>query len=119
MQLWDKEGNCPTVRTPAELADMAGVTRATMTGLVETLERDGFVRREPAPGDRRMMSVHLTPRGETLLKELLPPHFRLMGAIMAPLTHEERKQLVRLLAKILPPTTEAPVGLDLDKSSVS
>src|SRR4051812_37062790 len=35
----------PSPRTPAELADAAGVTRATMTGLVDTLERDGLVRR--------------------------------------------------------------------------
>src|SRR3954466_10166703 len=30
----------PGPRTPAELADAAGVTRATMTGLIDTLERD-------------------------------------------------------------------------------
>src|SRR5262245_17418755 len=30
-------------RTPAELAEAAGVTRATMTGLIDTLERDGLV----------------------------------------------------------------------------
>src|SRR5947209_3818186 len=36
-------GPCgPSPRTPAELADAAGVTRATMTGLVDTLERDGL-----------------------------------------------------------------------------
>src|SRR5882724_4786419 len=32
--LLDKADNCPRPSTPAELADMAGVTRATMTGLV-------------------------------------------------------------------------------------
>ncbi len=39
---------------------MAGVTRATMTGLIDTLERDGLVMREPDPVDRRMMFVQLT-----------------------------------------------------------
>src|SRR6266496_3207581 len=46
--------------TPAELADMAGCTRATMTGLVDTLERDGLVKREPDSRDRRMLTVNLT-----------------------------------------------------------
>jgi DNA-binding MarR family transcriptional regulator len=50
--------------SPAELAEAAGVTRATMTGLIDTLERDGLVRREPDPLDRRMMSVRLTAKAE-------------------------------------------------------
>ena len=88
-------------RTPAELADAAGVTRATMTGLVDTLERDGLVRREPDPNDRRMMSVELTPEGVTFIKQMLPGHFRLMAELMEPLTEDERKTLVGLLNKIL------------------
>lgn len=117
MQLWDKENNRPTPQTPAELAEVAGVTRATMTGLVDTLERDGLVRREPAPADRRMMTVHLTEQGRELLARVLPNHFRLAGELMAPLTEEERRTLVRLLAKILPAQAD-PVGLDLASRSL-
>ncbi len=87
-------------RTPAELADAAGVTRATMTGLIDTLERDGLVKREPDPDDRRMMSVLLTPKGERFLHEFLPGHFKLMASLMAPLSESERKTLVKLLVKI-------------------
>ena len=94
---------CPNAgpRTPAELADAAGVTRATMTGLIDTLERDGLVRREPDPDDRRMMSVRLTPKAEAFLEELLPTHFQIMAKVMAPLSESERKTLVGLLTKIL------------------
>ncbi|MSU46991.1 MAG: MarR family transcriptional regulator [Lacunisphaera sp.] len=87
-------------RTPAELAEAAGVTRATMTGLVDTLERDGFVTREPDPDDRRMMSVRLTAKGEGFLREFLPGHFKVIGAIMYTLTETERKRLVSLLVKV-------------------
>lgn len=87
-------------RTPAELADAAGVTRATMTGLIDTLERDGFVKRAPDPDDRRMMSVRLTPAGEKFLIEFLPGHFKAIAALMNPLSEAERKTLVRLLGKI-------------------
>ena len=90
----------PGPRTPAELAAAAGVTRATMTGLVDTLERDGFVKREPDPVDRRMMSVRLTARGEKFLRNFLPSHFQAITALMDPLSEAERKTLVRLLAKI-------------------
>jgi DNA-binding MarR family transcriptional regulator len=90
----------PGPRTPAELADAAGVTRATMTGLIDTLERDGFVKREPDPDDRRMMSVRLTSRGERFMQAFLPGHFKAIAAIMGNLTEAERKTLVSLLTKV-------------------
>lgn len=88
--------------SPAELADRTGVTRATMTGLVDTLERDGLVKREPSPDDRRMMAVQLTPRGEAALHEILPGYFQQMSALMQPLSAAERRTLVSLLAKLTP-----------------
>src|SRR5690349_7813726 len=51
MLLYDKTGGEPSALTPAQLADQAGVTRATITGLVDTLERDGMVTRKPDPSD--------------------------------------------------------------------
>jgi DNA-binding MarR family transcriptional regulator len=101
MQLLNKMENCPQSRTPAELAEMSGVTRATMTGLIDTLERDGLVKREPDPVDRRMMSVRLTERGHEVLQRVLPGHFRNMARIMNPLSEADRKTLVRLLSKVL------------------
>ncbi len=88
-------------RTQAELAEAVGVTSATMTGLVDTLERDGFVNRVPDPDDRRMMSVVLTDKANQFLRDLLPGHFHLMAEIMQPLDEDERQTLVRLLAKIV------------------
>ncbi len=86
--------------SPAELADRTGVTRATITGLVDTLERDGLVTRSHDTEDRRMMVVCLTPRGRELLHEILPDHFRRMATLMQSLTESERKTLVQLLGKI-------------------
>ena len=87
-------------RTPAELAEAAGVTRATMTGLIDTLERDGYVKREPDPDDRRMMSVRLTAAGERFLQDFLPGHFQAIASLMSPLSEAERKTIVRLLGKV-------------------
>lgn len=103
----------PGPRTPAELADAAGVTRATMTGLIDTLERDGYVVREPDTSDRRMLLVRLTRKGENFLARFLPAHFRGVSEVMGALSDSERKTLVRLLGKIqqqlatLPPRAPA------------
>ncbi len=91
----------PGPRTPAELAEAAGVTRATMTGLIDTLERDGFVTRESDPSDRRMMSVRLTSKGESFLHGMLPGHFQLLAGLMRPLEESERHTLVKLLNKVI------------------
>lgn len=100
MLLMDKGVDCPRPTTPGELADMASVSRATITGLLDTLERDALVRREPHPDDRRQMSIHLTPKAQTLMQEILPGHFRLINQLMGSLSDNERRTLVRLLAKV-------------------
>ncbi len=87
--------------TPAELADMAGCTRATMTGLIDTLERDHLVKRTPDATDRRMMTVSLTSKGTQLLNKILPGHFKRLAALMACLNETERKTLTRLLSKLM------------------
>lgn len=110
MLLLNKSTNCAHARTPAELADLSHVTRATMTGLVDTLERDGLVTREPDLADRRMLSVALTPKGHALLNQILPPHFKRMAALMAPLDEAERRMLVQLLTKIRQQAGTMPVA---------
>jgi DNA-binding MarR family transcriptional regulator len=112
MALW---GNCQRAGsendkplTPAELAERTGVTRATITGLVDTLERAGYVTRTPHPEDRRMMCVGLTKRGEKLLEQIMPEHFRRMAWLMEPLSENERKTFVRLLTKVLHRASELP-----------
>ena len=85
---------------PADLADRAGVTRATMTGLIDTLERDGLVKREHTLDDRRMMLVRLTAEGRGYFDKMLPDYFRRVALVMSQLTPDERKMLVSLMGKI-------------------
>ncbi len=100
MLLLEKQGGCPRPTTPAGLADHASVSRATITGLLDTLERDGFVSRQPDPTDRRQMSVHLTPKGQEFMHDFLPAHFRLITQLMGNLSENEQQTLSRLLTKV-------------------
>ncbi len=110
MLLFDKLSGLSLPQTPAELAEKAGVARATITGLVDTLERDGLVTRTHDSGDRRMMIVHLTPKGQETLEAILPLHFKQMAAQMAPLTEHERRTLVRLLNKLAGQSSAPPAN---------
>ena len=59
----------PGRRCPAQ---KLGVTPATVTGLIDGLERTGQVRRERQRKDRRGVQVRLTPRGAKFLAEVMP-----------------------------------------------
>jgi DNA-binding MarR family transcriptional regulator len=58
------------VMSPSELGERLIVTRATVTGLVDSLERRGFVRRSINPVDRRSFLIEITPAGIDVLREL-------------------------------------------------
>ena len=95
--------------TPASLAEAAGVTRATMTGLIDTLEKDGMVVREADAHDRRTVHVRLTELGCDKLEAMRPGYFQCVTHIASPLNARERKELVRLLQKIQEGLTPAPL----------
>jgi DNA-binding MarR family transcriptional regulator len=44
------------------LAKEAGLTTGAVTGVIDRLERAGYARRVPDPGDRRRVRVEVTPR---------------------------------------------------------
>lgn len=113
MLLYDKTCAKTHSLTPAQLAENSGVTRATMTGLVDTLERDGMVTRKPDPTDRRQLSVELTPRGLEFLNQIMPEHFRRIKVLLSALGENERRTMVRLLGKIATKAADAfPVSRD-------
>ena len=96
--------------TPSDLANWCGVTRATITSLLDGLQRCGLVTREPHPDDRRMLVVRLTDSGKELMDQVMPDYFRRTSALMSGLSANEQKQLVALLTKIysnLPLLTDA------------
>lgn len=85
---------------PSELAEKVGVTRATMTGLLDGLHAEELVAREAYGDDRRRISVRLTVKGRSVLERVLPDYYRRTSRVMGSLTEEERLHLLRLLAKV-------------------
>lgn len=85
---------------PHILADQAGVARATITGLVDGMVRDGLVERRGNPDDRRSNLVVLTRKGRTLGKRVFPGQAEVLASAFLQLSATERRQLSRLLGKV-------------------
>jgi DNA-binding MarR family transcriptional regulator len=86
--------------TPSDFAERVGVTRATITGLLDGLEREELVKRQPHPADRRMLAIELTEKGRELISKMLPDHFCRTADMMANLTATEKKTFIKLLGKL-------------------
>jgi DNA-binding MarR family transcriptional regulator len=83
----------------SELADHAKVSRATVTGLLDTMEKAGLVARAADPRDRRAWNVKITLKGEKLLASVQPQLMAWTQEILSALSPNERTQLVKLLRK--------------------
>jgi DNA-binding MarR family transcriptional regulator len=96
--------------TPSSLAEAAGVSRGTITGLLAGLERSGLLKRTQHPQDGRMFSIELTRQALDLFEQMLPERFAHIAEFMSSLTVEEQYQLRALLAQMnrgLPALTPA------------
>mgnify|MGYP006300305881 FL=1 len=56
--------------TQQELSCMLMQEKTSVSRLLTGLERRGFIRREPDPGDRRLRRIHLTEQGQVLRQQL-------------------------------------------------
>lgn len=63
-----------------EIGEKTLITKGTLTGVIDRLEKKALVTREIPPGDRRSILVKLTPAGETLFEEVFPAHLTDMQA---------------------------------------
>ena len=84
----------------SELASRLHVTPATISKMIDRMERSGFVRRQGDSADQRVSRVYLTEQGQAVQAEL----GRLFGKIeqetFAGFTMEERVLLRRLLLQV-------------------
>lgn len=85
---------------PNVLAEKAGVTRATVTGLLNGLERENLINRQAEVRDRRAVRIRLTSEGKQLIKTVFEQHSRWIAGLFEGLSCEERAQLTFLLGKV-------------------
>lgn len=83
--------------TQQELADALLVTKGNVAQLLDSLERDGLLRREKCG---RMNRIHLTDAGHRLREQVMEQHIGVIAEAMSALTPEEQQTLANLLRKL-------------------
>lgn len=83
-----------------EIVAALGVTRATVSGLMAALERDGFVISSVDNDDRRNLIANLTTRGQTIMEKAVKANAARLRAAFAPLSVNDVKTLTALLQRI-------------------
>ena len=86
--------------SPKTLAGAAHLSQATVTGILQRLERRELLIREPSDEDRRSVLIRISPQGRRLLKSspsLLQDRFR---NALAGLAEWERLQILATLQRV-------------------
>jgi DNA-binding MarR family transcriptional regulator len=96
MRIYEKT----TIRLGA-LSEEMHVSAPTITGVVDRLARDGYLRRMRDDKDRRAINVELTDRGKRLVENLLREINKRWYKILTRLTEEESKNYLRILKRIV------------------
>jgi DNA-binding MarR family transcriptional regulator len=86
---------------PTVIAGRLLVTTASVTSLLDNLERRGLIRRLPHPEDRRKLLIETTSAGKDIVDHLLPSfHARERAVMDAWLSSTEQRQLLKSVAKL-------------------
>jgi DNA-binding MarR family transcriptional regulator len=83
-----------------ELARVSGSSRATISAVLGTLERDGLVTRERSESDRRQVLVRLTPEGARRLESGIEAQVRRDRQWFAVLSDDEQRVFGQLLQRL-------------------
>src|SRR5271166_884750 len=88
---------------PMSLSDIAQkvlTTGGNLTMVVGNLEKQGWVRRQKSPEDRRVQIVVLTVKGKSLIRQNFPRHAAAIAEFVAVLDSEEQGRLGELCRKL-------------------
>ena len=92
--------------TPSEISESVYREKNSVTAVINTLEREGVVRREPSPSDRRSVKVVITDKGWKEANRLSPIAQELSREALACVDKDKVEDLVEILRdlreKLLP-----------------
>ena len=96
VDILDREGPL----TAGELAARTGLAPPSVTGLVDRLEKKGFVRRVADPNDRRRVRVERRPEAVAALAPLFADFGAQIEALCADFTDEQLQTILHFLTEV-------------------
>ncbi len=85
---------------PSEIAESVFREKNTITAVINTLEREGVVRREPSTNDRRSVKVVITDKGWKEANRLSPIAQELSREVLSCLNKERVEDLVEIMRNL-------------------
>lgn len=87
--------------TMGALADSISVRQASLTSVVDSLTKLGFVKRRVNSRDRRSVVVAITKKGGQFLSDFLPGHYAFLEELFAGIEPQNRLQLLARLNEFI------------------
>src|SRR5579864_154523 len=88
-------------KSQQEIGELLNIDRTTMVEIVDELERQGIVRRDRSPHDRRSYAVTLTASGKVKQKRAAEAFDAAVEEFFAPLNAAERQKLGAMLRRLV------------------
>ena len=92
-------GNQPGM-TFKEIGENTLITKTTLTGVVDRLEKKGLVERRACPEDRRCIRAVLTEKGDAVFREVVPEHVDRLRERLGSISPDVADDLVNSLVKV-------------------
>ena len=83
-----------------ELSDVLVVDRSNVTGLLDRMEKVGWVKREDDPADRRVYRISLTPTGRRLWAKVRPKYDAGVAEVTRGLSAAQMKAGVAIMQRL-------------------
>ena len=98
----------------AGLADLLEIKPMTLVRQIDRMEEDGWIERQPQPGDRRARRLVLTDKARPILARILDLSNEVRAESFAGLSKDEGKRLIELLRRVHGNLSERVLPLEAD-----
>ncbi|MEM7467980.1 MAG: MarR family transcriptional regulator [Pseudomonadota bacterium] len=88
-----------TPLTMSSLSNKLMVSNGNVTGVIDRLERDQFVARQPSPNDRRVHFISMTDKGKAKFQDMVTVHEGWVEELFNDLSLNDLENLLGILKK--------------------
>lgn len=85
----------------SQLAECLGITPAAITGITDKLLTEGYVKRERAENDRRVVNISITELGKDIIRQVNENQKEMIDGMFNQLREEDLQHLRRIFGLLL------------------